>query len=200
MVHVFEKSLAVSQNPLDDDRVEKIMRSHFYGAKDFKIDWTPRNRAFEHDFEVQAYGELYLWEDKRRPRDFGDELLELVSNTTTRRPGWTFSASRVDYVLHLYPLRWVFLPGAALEKAFKKHAMDWQQEYGTKTVENQGYQSVNVAVPTRVLRAALAECGAPICFSCRQNVGRFGSSCTVCGTRSCCAISDGEWICAKCAV
>lgn len=198
MIHGFKERKAESMDPVWDARIETILRGYFGFPADYSLSWKPRETPFGHDGEVVAFGVRYTFDDKRRlKKDYGDELLELVSNTTTGTPGWTRKAGRFDYILHVYGGRWTIWPGPALEAAFEANSNSWARSYGTRIAPNAGYTTVNVPVPTKVLRAALAEHDAPICPHCGWNVGRFRSTCGGCLIVSCCAI--GDWLCPRCA-
>jgi len=198
MTWEFEERLSSSMHRLGDQRTTEILREYFASPIDFRVDFSPRSRAYAHDLEVVAFGEKYLMEEKRRQKDFGDELLEDVSNNKTGRLGWTWNSSTVHFVLFVYPHRWTIWPGFALEQAWRTNRHDWAEVYGYRYAENRGYRTVNVAVPTEILKSAVSGHGAPICVHCGNNVGVFRSECRVCGVVSCCAISDGYWVCERC--
>lgn len=194
----FQERLAASTTAEGDERVSEILMGYFGAPPDFSLTFAPRETPFSHDCEVVAWGESFTFEDKRRSRDYGDELLEDVSSTASGRAGWTWRAGEADYVLHLYPQRWEILPGPALEQAWRTNRDDWVAAYGHKRARNRRYDTLSVPVPTSTLRAALAEAGAPPCPHCGRPVGRFRSVCNGCGVASCCAVSDGHWACASC--
>jgi hypothetical protein len=193
----FHERLAASKSM--DAFTEKCLSEYFHAVDAF--DTSARNTPFGHDLEVVAYGQRYKIEHKLRPtKDWGDELFEDVSNDQTGRQGWTWNCSSVDYVLYTYPTtgRWSIWPGPALELAWRKNRGLWVADYGIRSAPNPGFSTLNVPVPTAVLTSALAVCGASPCPTCGRNIGRFGSVCASCTERDCCAISDGEWICAAC--
>ena len=197
-VHDFHEDFGWSQRRTDDERIEAIWREYFANPPDFEVDWGPRKRAFGADGTVQAWGKVYTFDDKRRRRDYSDELLEEWSNDRTRRRGWTWNCGKYDYVLHLYHTRFEIFPGPALQKAFRENLPAWSEQFERKYARNPRYTTVNLQVKTRDLKWALARCGAPICPHCSRNVGKFHVSCAGCGFKSCCVVTDGEWFCAGC--
>lgn len=194
----FEERLSSSRNPDARARLELFLRIYFGGARDFELSFEPEKTAYGHDAEAQAFGQRYTLEIKVREKDWGDELLEDVSNDTSGRPGWTWRAGSVHYVLHVYPERIEIWPGAALELAWRQNRESWIRMYGQRRAANQGYRTVNVPVPTEVLRKALEAAGAELCRHCKRNVGPFRAQCDTCGVWSCCVVSDGPWICEDC--
>lgn len=192
----FRRDLAESMDLAGDQRTVEILRSYFGRPKDFSVDWSPRSVPYGFDCFVRAWDESWKIEEKRRRRDFGDELLEYVSNDRTQTLGWALKCDGVDFVLIVYPTRWTIWPGKELCEVTRARLKIWIAEYGIRSSPNKGYTTLNVPVPTQVLSLALSECGAPRCVHCGRNVGRFGVTCN-CGRKSCCAI--GDWICECCA-
>ena len=197
-VNKFQKDLIGSMDQVGDDRAEQILMEYFcdQGAE---IDWRYRTIPYDCDCKVSSHGICYKIEEKRRRQDWGDELLEDVSNHRGNTPGWTHRCSKFDYVLHAYPSgRHEIFPGPELEAAFKKHRSVWYDlAGGYSEAMNEGYITLNIPVPTLELRRAVAEEGAPICPYCGQNVGRFRMVCDGCGVVTCCAVGDA-WLCEQC--
>lgn len=203
MVSDFRDDLRGSMDGEGDDRVEALMRAFYAGPSDFKLDWSPRDAPYVHDFEVMAHDRLWKWEEKRRRKDWGDELLEDVSNDRTGSDGWTRKCESVDYVLFTYPGgRSTIWPGAELQWAFMLNRRAWLKASGYRRAPNQGYCTLNIPVATDELRRAVAAAGAPSCVHCGESVGRFGFECSDprCLNKTCCAITDApeEWECPSC--
>lgn len=196
--HEFGRDLAWSKDSAGDARTERILRQYFSAPTDFSCSFRAREKPFQHDLEIIAFGDRYRVEEKRRRKDYGDELLEDISRSTTDSPGWMWNASSVDYLLFVYPERFTIWPGRELERAWRAYRNGWIAEYGTKRALNHGYETISVPVPSVELQSALKEFGAPICLHCASNVGRFRSTCQECGAVSCCAVSDGGWLCSWC--
>lgn len=198
MVHDFHDDLRDSMGPGGDRRTESILKEFFANAPDFYVDWSPREIPYGHDLEVTAFGERYTIEEKRRRVDYGDELLEDVSNDQTHSLGWTRKCSDVDYVLHVYAERWVILPGPTLYLAFANWRRRWIDRYGERRAANRGYHTINVPVPTQDLYEALEAEGSAPCEHCGRPLGRFVVKCSeapACEVASCCVVTDGEWRC-----
>lgn len=110
-------------------------------------------------------------EEKVRDRDYGDVLLELVSNDRTGAPGWAVKGARSR--LLLYAIRstgrgWVF-PMKTVQLVSRARAEEWTRCFDTRVAKNPGYSSVNVPVPFDVFVAAIDEAhGLIFCSSCRM--------------------------------
>ena len=198
MTHDFHSDLQRSMLPSGDRRTEEILREFFGSPRDFALDWSPRRRPYGHDCEARAWGSYYTIEEKRRTVDYGDVLLENVSNNRTGTPGWTRKCGNVDYVLFIFPgKRWEIFPGAALKVAFLSNVDEWLKKFGVTEARNKTYSTLNIAIPTSDLIESLELCGAAMCWHCKRNVGRFHMECSECSRLSCCAIGD-EWVCQEC--
>ena len=194
-VHSFDAQNAASKTSSGDARTTAILRAYFGSPPDFVCDFSPRDRPFGHDINVRVWGDTYTIEEKRRATDYGDELLEDVSNDRTERRGWAWTIGGVDYLLNVYPKRESIWPGPALEAAWRQNRAAWISAKGTKSARNPGYNTISVPVATATLRAML---DAPRCIHCTGPVGRFRISCACCGVVSCCAIGDAKWFCKRC--
>lgn len=110
-------------------------------------------------------------EEKVRDRDYGDVLVELVSNDATNAPGWAVKGAASN--LLLYAIRstgrgWVF-PMQAVQRATRMHADDWRRRFGVKVAQNPGYRSINVPVPLAEFTRAVDHAhGIVFCPSCRM--------------------------------
>lgn len=108
-------------------------------------------------------------EEKVRERDYGDVLIELVSNDKRSTPGWAIKRCRSRLLLYAFAdtrRAWVF-PMPAVQAATRKNQGEWLTRYGKKVAKNRGYDSINVAVPLPdFLREVDAEHGICFCPSC----------------------------------
>lgn len=87
----FKKNLAESVDESARNMAASCLRQYFGRAPGLVIDFSPGDIPFQQDIDVTAFGERYKVEQKHRPRrDWGDELLEDVSNDQTGRQGWTW--------------------------------------------------------------------------------------------------------------
>lgn len=92
-------------------------------------------------------------QEKVRSRDWGDVLLERVSNDRTGTPGWTLTCE-ADLVLYAVApsRRGILLPGPGLRRVAQERFPAWVKAYGEKRADNGEYHTINVALPESVLR------------------------------------------------
>ena len=110
-------------------------------------------------------------EEKVRDKDYGDVLLELVSDDVRGRPGWAVKGA--ESKLLLYAIRstrrgWVF-PMQTVQAVTRARRDEWQRRYGTRVARNATYRSINVPVPLReFVHAVDQEHGIVLCPACRM--------------------------------
>lgn len=197
--HDFNACLSGSMGIRRDLATRSELREYFGNPKDFVCNYAPRLTAYGHDIDVVAWGRRYKIEEKRRERDYSDELLEDVSNSRTGRKGWTWRAAEVDYVIFTFPTQPMHIwPGSKLQLAWERNRDDWIMRYVVKRARNHSYDTINVIVPTEELAAAIRRVGAPTCVHCERPVGVFHVKCQRCRAVTCCAISEEGWTCSAC--
>ena len=97
-------------------------------------------------------------DEKVRRRDYGDILLEYVSNDRRGTPGWVENTDiQCDYIAYaVLPTSKVYLlPRRELQGAWWEHKQGWIDRYGTREAINDGYRTLNCPVPIRILYPAL---------------------------------------------
>lgn len=140
--------------------------------------WPEATRTPVTDRQTQLSGiDAFLYagkakvavEEKVRARDYGDVLLELVSNDRTRTPGWSVKGAASRLLLYAFAdtrRAWVF-PMTAVQVVTNLNASRWRGRYGEKIAKNPGYNSVNVAVPFEVFMHVIdMEHGIVLCPTC----------------------------------
>lgn len=103
-------------------------------------------------------GKTISIDEKKRARTYDDILLEYVANDVTGAPGWIEKPLAIDYLAYAFmPTQECFLfPWDLLQRAWLQYKPAWLATYGTRRAPNRGYGTLNVPVPRRVLRAAVA--------------------------------------------
>lgn len=112
-----------------------------------------------------ASGQQFLIDEKKRKQDYGDILLEQWSvwrgeNATGNKVGWSLDPEKqCDYVAYAVPCahKCYLLPFDLLRQTFKRNLLQWQRNYGVLSAQNDGYETVNVAVPWDELKRKLCE-------------------------------------------
>ena len=95
-------------------------------------------------------------DEKKRRVDYGDILLELLSNKETGRKGWLYTA-QCDYIAYaVMPIKTIyFLPMILLKMAWWENRVKWEKRYEKKEAKNKGYTTVSIPIPTNVLLNAI---------------------------------------------
>ena len=136
-------------------------------------------------------------QEKIRSKDYGDILLESVSNDVRRTPGWTHTIA-ADVVLYAIAAtrRALLLPGPALRLLFAKRECDWKRRFGLRAAQNPSYRTLNVPVPLDVIVPAIdREHGRVHCSRCDRSCvwseARGGAS--VVGCVGCLRLGPSPW-------
>jgi hypothetical protein len=100
-------------------------------------------------------------EKVRRMKDSGDIMLEYISNDRSGSPGWIEKDTFTDYVVwafwfdkHIYKL-----PLIELRLIWLEHKKEWLNKYPIQRAPNNGYDTLNCAVPIRVIKEELYKYG-----------------------------------------
>jgi hypothetical protein len=105
-------------------------------------------------------------DEKVRSRDYGDMLLEVVSNDRTGAPGWIDKDLTIDFLAYgVLPKQRVYLfPWQPLRSAWARYGDSWKQRakqgtqgYRVVPAKNRGYTTWSIAVPVSEVRRAVAE-------------------------------------------
>lgn len=85
-----------------------------------------------------------------------DILLEVESNSESKRKGWLYTAECSYIAYFVEPLGRVYLlPVMALRMAWAKHGGIWQRDYKTVKARNHFYYTTGICVPAGVLLKAI---------------------------------------------
>jgi len=159
IMHDFEKQLA--QAEIDQDLPWLI---DFY--KWFFPDFQSREKIF--DLTRQKWGidtiihtktNSYNIDEKFRESDYGDMLLEYISNDSTKALGWVEKPSKTDYIAYVVKPKHkvIMLPAKTLREIWLANKSEWLARYESKSCKNQTYNSHNCPVPYGVLFNKLLE-------------------------------------------
>jgi hypothetical protein len=160
VVHVFSKSLAVSQAQADFPFWFDVYRRAFpdlEAAVRIRGDGWGQRGGIDRVL-VLASGKTLTVDEKIRSQDWDDILLEYYSDHERRTPGWIAKDLACDLIAYAFePSRRCYLfPFQTLRAAWRANALDWTRLYPRVEAVNSGYISVSVAVPIRVLMESLS--------------------------------------------
>ena len=101
----------------------------------------------------------FVFDEKVRRKDYGDILLEFISNNKTNSPGWVVKSLECDFIAYaIEPTRRCFLlPVVPLQRAWRLYSKEWILNYGVKYSENAGYSTLNCPIPFKELMRKMSE-------------------------------------------
>lgn len=159
MIHDFAESLAASHAASDLPIWEQIYRRAFptfCAMVDHRDDGEHQRAGIDRSV-ILANSKQLLIDEKVRNKDYGDILLEYVSNDRFNSPGWVCKPLRADYIAYaIVPAgRCYLLPVIQLQIAWAKYGEFWKQEFRHVPAQNNGYTTHSVAVPPERLFSAI---------------------------------------------
>uniref|UniRef100_A0A6M3LJ26 Uncharacterized protein n=1 Tax=viral metagenome TaxID=1070528 RepID=A0A6M3LJ26_9ZZZZ len=106
---------------------------------------------------VLSSGKAIYIDEKVRRKDYGDILLEYISNSCTETKGWVEKPLFCDYIAYaILPINTCYLlPVPQLQKAWIEHKDLWLFSYGTRIAENKYYNTLSCPVPINILFKAI---------------------------------------------
>ena len=95
---------------------------------------------------------LYI-DEKVRYKEYNDVFLEITSVDNTGALGWMEKDLAIDYLAYAFieSKTCYLFDWRMLRRAWKYYKDKWVKEYGTRTVPNNGYNTIGVPVPISVL-------------------------------------------------
>lgn len=108
---------------------------------------------------VTSSGRDWNIDEKVRREKWNDILLETKSDIARDAPGWIVKDLACDFIAYAFlPTQECYLlPIVPLQRAWRKHGALWLAEYGTKTAQNERWQTLNCPVPIPVLMRKVSE-------------------------------------------
>ena len=158
-VHDFTESLAASHRASDLPIWEEIYRKSFpdfLAMADHRQDGEHQRAGIDRSV-ILSNSKQVLIDEKIRYKDYGDILLEYVSNDRFNSPGWVCKPLRADYIAYaIVPAgRCYLLPVIQLQIAWARHGDLWKHEFRNVPAHNNGYTTHSVAVPPERLFPAI---------------------------------------------
>lgn len=149
----FRTDLEYSLDLRYDEQFNEFYRSVFPKVDHIEIceDMERQHKGIDKVIHFEN-GNTITIDEKNRRKDWGDILLELWKNKQRRRPGWLFY-SQCDYIAYAIPSanKLYLLPTSLLQAAWKRNRKQWLAKYKKQEAMNDGYVTVNIPIPTKVL-------------------------------------------------
>ena len=108
---------------------------------------------------ILSSGKAIYVDEKIRRKDYGDILIEYISNDQKKTKGWAEKPLFCDYIAYaILPSKMCYLmPVPQLQKAWLENKQIWLSMYGKKEAENRYYKTINCPVPINVLFKAIGQ-------------------------------------------
>lgn len=160
MIHDFKTDLRFSEISSDELFWDAVYRKAFPNMVNHMLcqgDTASQRMGIDRLVFLSNGRELRIDEKKRRC-EYGDILLEYLSNNSTGAPGWVEKDLYIDYLAYAFmPLQKVYLfDWPMLRRAWCQYGAQWKRQYKQVIAKNNGYQTFSVPVPTAVLNAAVS--------------------------------------------
>jgi hypothetical protein len=166
-IHRFHESLALSLSKRFESIWECVYRNafpQFISMTEFPTSWWHQERGIDREIQLEN-GKRILIDEKWRTKDYGDILLEYISNDVKQTPGWVVKKLQADYIAYAVGPAGVcyLLPVMQLQLAWQHKAEEWIELYGPRVARNETYNTISCPVPRDVLYAMIGKMFRP-CF------------------------------------
>jgi len=106
---------------------------------------------------ILSSGKAIYIDEKVRRKNYGDILLEYISNDKTGLKGWAEKPLFCDYIAYaiLENGMCYLLPVPQLQKVWLENKEKWLALYETKSAPNNYYNTLNCPIPIKVLFQAI---------------------------------------------
>ena len=161
MIADFDKDLKFSQEQASQPWWSDVYRQAFPDMVAMTdVRWDTRLQFAGVDrLIITSAGRVWRIDEKVRREDYGDILLEFVSNDKTGLPGWAVKDLECDFIAYAIrpTCRCFLLPIVPLQRAWRLHSAEWLKTYGKKHAKNKGYTTLNCPVPFIELMRKISE-------------------------------------------
>jgi hypothetical protein len=155
MTHNFRQQLDYANSEQDEKFWQSAYQKAFpimRFAKNFADNMEAQRAGVDRTIYLPFGGKLRFDEKKRR-KDYGDILIEYMSNDRTKSPGWIAKPLQINYIAYAFmdTRRVLFIPFAELQAVWQEHGENWKAKYGTVPAKNATYTTLSVPVPEDVI-------------------------------------------------
>jgi hypothetical protein len=108
---------------------------------------------------VLPCGRSFGIDEKVREKEYGDVLLEFMSDKARKQPGWVVKPLLAEYIAYAVAPsgRCHLFPTLTLQRAWRHLGEGWKRRYGVIDVLNTSWVTLCVPVPTAVLFDAIRD-------------------------------------------
>lgn len=159
IVHDFKTSLEYSEIASDEEFWSSIYRKAFPNMVNHMTAFgdTESQRQGIDRVIILSNGKILKIDEKKRKKDYGDILLEYISNDQTGALGWIEKDLSIDYLAYAFmPSEKVYLfPWLMLRRSWLHYKDEWISTYPYISADNLTYNTISVAVPIDTLLSAV---------------------------------------------
>lgn len=157
----FNSDLAFSHSAEDNEMWLRIYKKAFpgmLGMANNRGDGQLQRFGIDRTLVLSSGKAIYI-DEKVRRKDYGDILLEYISNDRTNSPGWVEKPLFCDYIAYaIIPSGMCYLlPVPQLQAAWAQNKEEWIAQFGSAPALNLGYKTINCPVSVNVLYRAIGE-------------------------------------------
>lgn len=154
-VHDFSVDLKYSMEERSFwDVIYKTAFPIMLGLVDCSSDMTMQSAGIDTIVKLPFGAKLYI-DEKKRKKNYGDILIEYISNDTKNSPGWIEKTLQIDFIAYaIMDIQTVwFIPFLELQRLWFENKTEWLKTYPLKTAKNKYYNTLNIAIPLKELSA-----------------------------------------------
>ena len=161
MIHDFSKSLAKSHAQADAPWWFAVYREAFpdlQAAVNVRNDGWAQRGGIDRVLTLSS-GKTLTIDEKVREENWPDILLEYWSDKERKINGWVAKDLACDFIAYAFvPSQTChLLPFQTLRRAWRKNHVLWVSQYRRIEAKNNGYTTISVAIPTKILLGALGD-------------------------------------------
>lgn len=161
-IHDFQEQLEFSHNAENLDLWEKIYNQAFPDLVSFsslREDGYWQRQGVDRVVILSNGDPIYI-DEKVRRKNYGDILLEYLSDVDREAPGWVCKPLKANYIAYavLENRKCYMMPVIELQKAWKRKKTIWLSNYESKNALNKGWTTRSVPVPIPELYKEIVKC------------------------------------------
>jgi hypothetical protein len=161
MLNDFRKDLEFSHNAEDLELWRTIYDKAFpgnHGYTNMRDNGQTQYLGIDRTVILSSGKAIYI-DEKVRRKDYGDILIEYISNDIKKTKGWGEKPLFCDYIAYaILPKNICYLlPVPQLQKAWSENKPGWLSQYGTRSADNKYYKTLNCPVPINDLFKAIGQ-------------------------------------------
>jgi len=154
-IHDFYERLSYSESPEHEPFWQAVYQKAFPNlifAQSCKGKCQGQYAGIDRVIQLKS-GQTIKIDEKMRPEDYPDILLEYISNDKLQTSGWIEDDLLIDFLAYAFSpsKRCYLLPWQSLKRVWNHFKNDWIKNYPRIEAKNPGYKTISVAIPIPIL-------------------------------------------------